>query len=207
MAGIVKTSGKIFKRALGFNIENPAVIAVIILAGAYSINALLEIPPVRTLFGWIGYYFNIIIFYINQVLPFVKNPFDAEFFYAISPWLWLRGIIISAFLTGQNITVIIERRIKEISMFVAALLAAFLYCIILSYTHSKGFSANLIQSFQNIPYAGYLDELSVACFIGLLAGREFGIYCLNRGKPKFYDNISGPKIKVRYMSEDDWNPN
>lgn len=230
------TANKIFKKALGFNIENPAIIALILLSGAYSINAMLDIEPVKMMFSWIGYYFNLTFYNLNSIFPFITNPISPEFMAAISPWIWLRGIIISAFFTAQNITVIIDRRMQEISIFVAAIMSAFLYCVILSFTYNKNLSFESIgRIMQSINYATYLDELAAACFLGLLAGREFGIFCLNKGNEKsseggnikaparvkvkdiaegdysrkgyYGENLRSPRVAVKYISEDEWNSN
>jgi len=95
-------------------LTNPFSIVIIIFVLGMGINFILDIALAKSLFDWIGYCFNLGLFnlntYIQQMvandstapkIPLITSPITPQFIAMISPYLWLRGFIISSFIVGQ----------------------------------------------------------------------------------------------------------
>jgi len=189
-------------------LENPFVLAIIVLFAAFLINYLLELEISKNFFNWCDYYFNSTIYWFNSTfppyfkdhpyikIPLLVNPITLDLMKVLNPWMWLRGFLIGSFAVSQIITISQIKLIKSKNVVNASILVGILQLGLYAYPYFNGFSQEVLTFVIQKFYINIL-VLMFVCLVGLLSGIEYSLYLFRNEKIGVATNKNGPNIHVK----------
>ena len=187
--------------------ENPFFMAVLIFFIVFPVGYLLETQIAKQVIDWFLYYFDYIFFWlISTINSFFATKFEwsgllnQDFYFLIKPWLYLRVYFISAAVIGFFITLLQRSRIKAKNIIFTVILTGFFSLLYKAMPlYSMNNSYEIYISFLQENCIKIIAEMMVV-YASLLLLTEFTAYLINLSAKK-------ENIKIKYVSEDRWNPN
>lgn len=193
-------------------LENPFVLAILVLFAAFLVNYLFELDISRSFFSWCGDSFNSSIHWFNATFPpyfkdhpYIKipvlvNPITLDLMKIINPWMWLRGFLIASFAVSQIITISQIKLIKSKNVVNASILVGILQFGLFAYPFFSGFSQEVLTYVFQKFYINIL-VLMFVCLVGLLSGIEYALYLFRNDKIDVKTNKDGPNVRVRTVDK------
>jgi hypothetical protein len=188
---------------------NPILLSIAVFALGMALNSMLETIEAKNFFNWCGYYFNSMFVSLNSAIRpsypnfYAANPITPQVMATVNPWMWVRGYFLSAIVVAFTVTNIKVRYVKPLNII---LLSIFTGVYQIGF-YMQPYMANLSASMQVIAQFCYLNvpALMIVTFMGFLTGIHLATYFFGEIKKSRYKN--GENIFVKFMSEDEWNPN
>jgi len=193
-------------------LENPFVLAILVLVAAFLVNYLLELDVTKSFFSWCGYSFDSAIHWFNSTfppyfkdhpyikIPVIVNPITLDLMKIINPWMWLRGFLVASFAVSQIITISQIKIIKSKNVVNAAILIGILQFCLYAYPYFNGLSQEVLTYVFQKFYINIL-VLMFVCLVGLLSGIEYALYLFRNDKIAVEGNKNGPDVRVKIVDK------
>jgi len=187
--------------------ENPVILALMVFLAGVFINYILETEAMKGFFNWCGYYYNYSIYWFNTTFPpmfqnhpYIRvsplsNPFTADVFAVINPWMWLRGFALSSFIICNIVTMLQIKIIPPKKIITAGVLIIVLQYIYYLINVNSPITPNSIIFLIQKHY-GDLLVLFILSIIGMLLGGEYAVFLYRNEKITIQTNRDLPNIRV-----------
>lgn len=194
-------------------VENPFLWAVSVFCLSVIINHFLDLGIFKNLFNWVGYYFNLTLYWLNIIIqtpikghpyiqiPVIQNPLTPDFMKAINPWIWLRGVLLGAAMMGGFLVYLLKKNLKIKDILIFSVFTGVLqFCFYAMPLLNGKFSISALDPLLEKTFPSILVSMVVAYFAFLFTG-EYTAYLIG-----FFDKKSRYKktetIFVKYACKD-----